>query len=266
MAFAFALLAHTTACTALHAAHAMRRLACLQDVHALQVDMFRSFLHGVGLMPGEASVLLVDPACIRNFGDTMLGEGELSLFASVGWDHGTVVQCKINQALRTLENCFALVEREGRMPHLAVALLPAGGNWGSLYKRMHGQRMKLMRALLKRNVTVIGMPQSMFYADDKGADEDARRIASNAATYPHAASRMTLLWREPAHLSKARALFPSVRNELFVDVALHLGPLLAPRPAHAEVLFLCRNDDERTGMCGRTSAPPYRPAAALRAR
>ncbi|KAG8467922.1 hypothetical protein KFE25_006974 [Diacronema lutheri] len=248
--FVFALLAQITAGSVLHPAHVSRRLACLQDVHAFQIDMFRSLLHGAGRMPGVASVLLVDPACHQNFGDTMLSEGELSLFASVGWDHGTVVQCNLNQARYTRGKCADILGPHERRPRFAVALLHAGGNWGSLYMQVHAPRMQLLRTLLQRNVTVIGMPQSMFYADAEGARKDARAIASYTAAYPRAAARMTLLWREPAHLLRARALFPSVRNELFVDVAFHLGPLL-PRLAQTDVLFACRTDHESTGVCAR---------------
>ena len=106
-------------------------------------------------------LLLVDPAYHSNVGDTLISYGELALIERMGFKNHT--ECHIAQSLGRSKACGDFQQFEDN----SLALWQGSGGWGDLWERetITMRRPKTFVQMIKKNMTVISMPSSLFYAN-----------------------------------------------------------------------------------------------------
>lgn len=114
-------------------------------------------------------------------------------------------------------------------------LLNGGGNFGDLYRPQQALRERLLAELHGR--ALVQLPQSMHFRDSANLDR-VRRLVSDHG-------QVTLMVREDQSASVAASFDVPVVS--CPDLALALGPLVRPREADTDVLWLHRQ----------TSSPEY---------
>lgn len=123
-------------------------------------------------------------------------------------------------------------------------LLLGGGNFGDVYPREQGSRLRILADFSDRRI--IQLPQSIMFRSPEASTEMAA-ILSRQRDF-------TLLVRDAASLAFAREHFPAVAARLCPDTAIALDLPPSPRKAIAPVVALWRQDSESTG-----AIPPLPP-------
>ena len=187
--------------------------------------------------------ILVDPAYHGNLGDTLLTQGEQTFFKHFNFQpkECQFVQCGKKCAVK----CKQMFGQSGFGPKLAF--WHAGGNWGDLWPSAQKARVHSMRQLLQHNFTVIGMPQSLFYQNEKNEIIDTRIFEKSVSTMSNIENRVILTWREQSSYEHAIKIYPFVKNLVVPDIAFQLGPFEPIRnnpQLEVDILFLLRDDKE----------------------
>jgi len=122
-------------------------------------------------------------------------------------------------------------------------LLLGGGNFGDVYGREQGLRLRVVEDFPDRKI--IQLPQSIWFRSPAALDE----MSSLLARRPNFA----LLVRDAASLAFARSYFPSTATSLCPDtaLALELPPVelsAVDRTADVPVMALWRNDAESSAV------------------
>jgi exopolysaccharide biosynthesis predicted pyruvyltransferase EpsI len=219
----------------------------------------------------DRRVLLVDPAYHRNVGDHMITLGEVEFMKRMGYATETQSQCHYIQAGGFVPNCNGVVDKQN--PALVAqqpALWHGGGNWGDLWPDAQVGRINSFAPLLKKNFTILSMPQSYYYDDAELERRDADKIKSSIAQglwsrdqdasvldtkegRNRSMSRVIFTWREHESYEAASKRYPYVKNLMVPDIAFQLGPYVPMPPKEDDiplldmVIFL-RDDKESTYM------------------
>jgi exopolysaccharide biosynthesis predicted pyruvyltransferase EpsI len=98
-------------------------------------------------------------------------------------------------------------------------------------------RLLTFYSLLERNITILQMPQSLYYSpeaislglDIKEADIIKHAIESTVGL-SRGKTKVILTWREESSFFRAQELYPFVDNRLIPDIAFMIGPQLLTRP------------------------------------
>ena len=199
-------------------------------------------------------ILLVDPAQHENLGDTLLVLGEIEFLNAMGWGERSVHECGVTQA-KAAPRCPAVLNASAPGMY-KLALWHAGGNWGNVWAGVQYQRIRSMSYLIDAQLTVVSMPQSMHYDNDRSdvaAMKDARAIEAAAARIGGAnesRKRLVFLWRQNNSFEAAERLYPFADNRLVPDIAFWCGPFLHHGAAAGldgelvDLLLLLRTDKE----------------------
>ena len=211
--------------------------------------------------PQNIYAMLVDPSYHGNVGDTMLTLGELYFMARLGFDNDQIIQCHVIQAQRYFHDCGSTLKSVNKTLSQPVAMWNAGGNWGDLWG-IQQPRMKSFVDILSTNHRLLGMPQSLFYQNEKTEKGDVKIIRDNiirglrgddsmlntTAGLETAQSRVIFTWREYESYEKAKELYPFVTNVVVPDIAFQLGPFEPMRepnnPKNVDIVFFLRADKE----------------------
>ena len=113
-------------------------------------------------------------------------------------------------------------------------LLLGGGNFGDVYGREQGLRIRVLEDFPDRKI--VQLPQSIWFRSPAALDEMASLLARRRD--------FTLLVRDAASLALAQEHFPSTATSLCPDAALALELPTVDRTADVPVLALWRNDAE----------------------
>ena len=223
-------------------------------------------------------ILLIDPAYHPNVGDHMITVGEQVFLQKLisNWTrhyfHGesnkntplssssSVVrykECSYLQARNYSPPCTQVISAvstsptTSNTPSLRVAFWHGGGNWGDLWPKIQQLRTASL-PLLANFTTIMGMPQSLYFAHAERQAENAQQWNSHVAS----TSQTSLwTWREHESWQLAQKLYPRVQHQLVPDIAFQLGPYLRTNNsksndkeendvAPVDILFLLRNDHE----------------------
>ena len=193
-------------------------------------------------------LLLVDPAYHSNVGDTLISYGELALIERMGFRNHT--ECHIAQSLGRSQACGDFKQFENN----SLALWQGSGGWGDLWERetITMRRPKTFVQMMKKNMTVISMPSSLFYANKTLERGDAKLWMENiakAADKNISRDKIILTWRQNDSYSRGSSLYNLVDNRLVPDAAFMIGPLeendnWRKNKKKVDILFLLRTDKE----------------------
>jgi pyruvyl transferase EpsO len=213
----------------------------IRQKHETTIGGFiRSFSAGKASQNSGQEALLLDPAYHPNLGDTLLTLGTERFLHDLGL--ADTPQCLYTNSQlmkKQLPKCSATM-----MTSKTIALWHAGGNWGDLYTMPQHKRLPSIGQLLQHNVTVIGMPQSLYYKKEQNAWNDAKKLKGYVGTQK---DKVILTWREQTSYDQALKLYPFVQNRLVPDIAFQLGPFAPIRTTpelQVDLLFLLRRDKE----------------------
>ena len=113
-------------------------------------------------------------------------------------------------------------------------LLLGGGNFGDVYAREQGLRLRVLADIPDRSI--IQLPQSIWFRSRAALDEMSTRLSRHRD--------FTLLVRDGASLALAQEHFPSTATSLSPDAALALELPAVDRTADVPVMALWRSDAE----------------------
>lgn len=113
-------------------------------------------------------------------------------------------------------------------------LLLGGGNFGDVYAREQGLRLRVLEDFPSRKI--LQLPQSIWFRSPAALDEMSKRLART--------HDFTLLVRDAVSLSLAQRHFPSTATSLCPDAALALELPPVDRTADVPVTALWRSDSE----------------------
>jgi exopolysaccharide biosynthesis predicted pyruvyltransferase EpsI len=117
-------------------------------------------------------------------------------------------------------------------------LLLGGGNFGDVYTREQGLRLRVLEDFRDRKI--IQLPQSIWFRSQTALDEMSKLLARGRD--------FTLLVRDAASLTLAQEHFPSTAPCLCPDTALALELPDVDRTADVPVMALWRNDAESSDV------------------
>jgi exopolysaccharide biosynthesis predicted pyruvyltransferase EpsI/drug/metabolite transporter (DMT)-like permease len=206
---------------------------CLNDIRRQILAIFSPVL-----LPITGKLILIDPAYHSNIGDNMLAYGEFQLLRALKKPYE---ECGVIQSNGKNQAC-----NFNQFGPNDAALWHAGGNWGDVWRSVHDERLKSFPVLMDRNVTVVGMPQSLHYSNVNLREEDALYITRLIKS----GLRLKLAWREEQSHAIATHDYKGAQNMLSPDIAFMIGPirssqsLLNPDVNHTDILFLLRQDHE----------------------
>ena len=169
-----------------------QRHQCIQSIRQRHNDLLLPLLRSNSDRDGGLEpVLLVDPAYHSNVGDHMLTLGELEFlegplrqsYMKEGKDNQKQdlpppLQCHYIQAGGFFPSCTGVISTStSKNNHNdKYAMWHAGGNWGDLWRDAQDVRIPSFQTLLQYNYTVIGMPQSLYYANKDLEKQDIQTI------------------------------------------------------------------------------------------
>ena len=107
-------------------------------------------------------------------------------------------ECSVLQSGGLSEDCNSF----SQVPDGGLAFWQGGGNWGDLWdrERLSLWRMKSFTQLLKKGITVIGMPQSLHYENKDYQSKDAEKwmnAIDTQANETESKAKTILTWRQP---------------------------------------------------------------------
>ena len=117
-------------------------------------------------------------------------------------------------------------------------LLLGGGNFGDVYSREQGLRLRVLEDFPDRQI--IQLPQSIWFRSQTALDEMSKLLARPRD--------FTLLVRDAASLTLAQEHFPSTATLLCPDTALALELSDVDREADVPVMALWRTDAESSAV------------------
>jgi exopolysaccharide biosynthesis predicted pyruvyltransferase EpsI len=240
-------------------------IEAIRDRHNHIADLLKSSLpqateHGSSTY--HHKVILVDPAYHASVADHMLTLGALVFLRGLGVHPSEeVIQCGPSYQ-RTVERCDRLKWWTDPNVERLPALSHAGGNWGDLWPKHHKLRNQLIQKYAERNLLLIVMPQSLYYAnkdlemEESMAIEESLMPSGNNSQNASKSTNIYLLWREHFSLNEAKRLYPHATNILMPDIAFQLGPYeaqpLSPSdPRSVDIVFFLRDDKESVDCTGR---------------
>lgn len=198
------------------------------------------------LFAGKKNLALVDVPTHGNYGDTVLWDGERHLSSNFGHELSYLcAQCQTRYSY--LDRCnwddlAKVVER----PADWLILYHGGGNWGTIYKSVHRCRLNLLREYLAAGLTVISMPQSVFYDLDSTANmeafENGKLFWEKEA--PMLPGRMVMACRQHDSCDDLATHFPKLEIRRVPDIAFMIPPVYARSDPVTDIVFLVRRDSE----------------------
>jgi exopolysaccharide biosynthesis predicted pyruvyltransferase EpsI len=178
------------------------------------------------LLPDGPHVALLDFPAHDNAGDSLIHLGQMAHLRRLG----LVVRYLAD------DRTYSPTVLRRRHPDGPI-FIQGGGNLGDLWPLRQDFRERLLREHPDR--PIVQLPQSMDFRDR------GRQTRASAAFHAH--PDLTLLLRDEASLSRARAAFPGVRTEFCPDLAPGAGPQQRTGTATHDVVQLMRTDGEQTG-------------------
>ena len=159
-------------------------------------------------------------------------------------------ECHIAQSLGRSKACGDFQQFEDN----SLALWQGSGGWGDLWERetITMRRPKTFVQMIKKNMTVISMPSSLFYANKTLETGDAKLWMDNiakAADQEMSRNNIILTWRQNDSYSRGSSLYNLVENRLVPDAAFMIGPLVEKEvwrkiKKKVDIMFLLRTDKE----------------------
>ena len=190
-------------------------------------------------------VLLVGPAYHGNVGDNMLNYGELVLMEYFSRNN---TECGVAQSARKIVDCGNFEKFKNN----SLALWHAGWNWGDVWV-LNIHRIKSFLPMLQKNMTIIGMPQSLHYNNNDLKQKEAenlKKIIEQTIGTVQSKHQIILTWRQENSYNEALHLYPFVDNRLVPDIAFMIDPIkntkywTIPSTNEVDLLFVLRIDKE----------------------
>ncbi|KAG7339064.1 polysaccharide pyruvyl transferase [Nitzschia inconspicua] len=201
---------------------------------------------------------LINPAYDANVGNHMTTLGEIELLRRLGVNV-TVEMDQCGQSWQdVIPDCETLPwwNKKSYQAGGTLAVLHGGGNWGDIWRRNQDLRIRSLETFLKKNFTIVGMPQSLDYQSNKLKKQDAQQIEAIFSSYINGTlvARPRFLWRDQDSYDEAVKLYPSAQNALIPDITFQLGPYDTPKVKTSQavdiVVFL-RDDRESVELNNR---------------
>jgi exopolysaccharide biosynthesis predicted pyruvyltransferase EpsI len=233
------------------APHIKKRHQCIEAIRKRQIDLIGDYVRQYDF-PSRQKALLVNPAYHANVGDHMITLGEIEFLRRVGVE----VPNKMRQCGQFWQSLIPDCEKQRwwtnneHQFHGMPALLHGGGNWGDLWRRNQDLRISSLETLLRKNFTIVSMPQSLYYRNETLKKTDAIRIEAAISPFNDTSvAKPTFLWREQYSFDQASHLYPSANNLLMPDIAFQLGPfqplpLEDSDPRSVDIVLFLRADLE----------------------
>jgi pyruvyl transferase EpsO len=175
------------------------------------------------LLAGATRVALFDFPNYPNVGDSAIYLGQLALLRSLGLRPAFVCDFPTYDATALRHGV-----RDG------IILLAGGGSFGDVWPEAHAFRERVVRDFPHNRI--VQLPQTVYFASAAAARRTRIVLEKHRG--------FTLLVRDRRSLEAARRQL-GVEAELCPDMAVALGPLERPAPAHMPLLWLSRTDKER---------------------
>lgn len=225
-------------------------LRCIRQIETRQVDVLSDILSRKHNK--KYPLLLIDPAYHDNIGDNLQVLGELKYFIKFGWGANTINTCNIAQGDGRIRSCHDF----SNFTKSRVAIWHAGGNWGNMWSKIQHKRLESFKFLLKQNKTIISMPQSMHFTEEKFLAKDAatfKNICLESGLEDHMIKdNVILTWRQYDSYQLASKYYNFVQNRLMPDISFQIGPIIDveryPQPKYpiqkVDILLILRTDKE----------------------
>lgn len=198
------------------------------------------------LFVGKKHVALADVPFHDNYGDSFIWDGEVRLSQYFGHEVSYhCAQCQNWSSYRDSCN-WANMSMVMDKPAEWLVLYQGGGNWGTTWKSIHTCRLNLLRQYLAAGLTVVSMPQSVFY--DLGDEWNKAAFASEQKFWeeeaPKLPGKMVVTCRQHDSCDVLAAHFPKLEIRRVPDIAFMIPPVYARKEPVTDLLFLVRRDIE----------------------
>lgn len=223
-----------------YAVQELKRHTCLRNTRNTIINAFED------IFVGKRYVALVDVPTHENFGDTFLWAGENRLSQYFGYEIGYVCAHCQGQA-SNLDRCHWVdMAKLMKRPNEWLVLYHGGGNWGTLWNDTHSCRMNLLRDYLSAGLTVVSMPQSVYY--DLNTSSDKNEFAKEQAFWeeeaPRLPGKMIVACRQHDSCAVLAKHFPKLDIRPVPDIAFMIPPVYVRSDPVIDILFLIRTDKE----------------------
>ena len=173
---------------------------------------------------GQRSILYIDVPMYMNSGDHLIAHGTFKFFENNNIEIARA-SCIDWYKVRWISDTDVLV-------------FGGGGNFGDLWPGIHRTRMKLVKEALDRGKTVIVLPQSLWYEDDKNRSDDVKIINKHPNFFLF--TRDSQSYEIGKTISKNVYLVPDMAHHLYDELSTFVAGL---KPSK-EVLHFLRDDKE----------------------
>lgn len=172
-----------------------------------------------------------------NAGDTLIWQGTLEFIKNLNYKCHSIAAAGSIVAENAINQCI----RQNR-----IVLLQGGGNFGDLWT-LH-QRFRKHVISLCRNLSIVILPQTIYYQSEENLKEDSVFFAQ----YPN----VTICVRDKVSLGLAQKYFPNNNPTLVPDMAfcIELEKSLLPIPTKDNI-FVKRADKELSTLLDYSIVP-----------
>lgn len=178
------------------------------------------------LIPADAEIILLDYPNTTNVGDSLIWLGEIAYLKSR----------KLNiRYVCDVEN-YDLLAVQKVLNKKSIVLMHGGGNFGTVWKKIHDFRLKVLRDL--PGIPIIQLPQTIYFDDELKLAEMRGAIAKQG--------NYTLLARSQPSYEIAKKNFDTTIY-LCPDMAFFIGHVPQNQPAIVQRYILARTDIESSG-------------------
>jgi pyruvyl transferase EpsO len=221
-----------------YASQEFNRHTCLHTIRQSITDAFKD------IFIGKKHVALVDVATYDNYGDAFIWDGEQQLIQYFGHEVSYICAQCVGPKINSCEWDGMANMMKNRDDWLI--LYQGGGNWGTIWQSTHDCRLKLLRAYLTAGLTVVSMPQSVYYdlinPRNNTTFVNEQRFWEEEA--PKLPGKMVVSCRQHDSCDFLAKHFPKLEIRRVPDIAFMIPPIYRPRDPVTDIIFLVRNDKE----------------------
>lgn len=218
----------------------LNRHTCLRHTRNTITHAFKD------LFVGKTYVALVGVPLHDNYGDTFIWDGEQRLSEHFGFEISHIcAQCQLRPS--NIAGCnWTDLSKVIRKPSEWLIIYQGGGNWGTLWARTHQCTLGLLREYLAAGLTVVSMPQSVFYDLNDTVEQVA--FASEQTFWekeaPQLPGKMIMSCRQHDSCDLLARYFPKLQVRRVPDIAFMIPPIYARGEPVIDIVFVVRRDKE----------------------
>lgn len=178
------------------------------------------------LIPNDADIILLDYPNTTNVGDSLIWLGEIAYLKSRKLKISYV--CDVDN--------YNLASIKKVLNKKSVVLMHGGGNFGTVWKKIHTFRLKVLSDL--PNIPIIQLPQTIYFDDESEVEvmKEAIKVQGN----------YTLLARSQPSYEFAKKSF-AAPVYLCPDMAFFIGHIYRHQVEKVDQYILARTDIESSG-------------------